>query len=97
MILIQFKWDDNKAKDNHKKHKVTFEEGKTAFYDPNAWLIPDPDHSESEKRFVLMGMSERLRILIVCHCYRERDQVIRIISARKATKKEQIQYKKRLP
>jgi len=89
---IQFTWDKNKNKVNLKKHKVSFEEAKAVFLDDNAQMIYDPDHSEDEDRFVLLGMSMRLRVLVVCHCYRENEEIIRIISARKATKKEEKQY-----
>ena len=89
---ISFLWDENKAADNLKKHRISFEEALTVFFDPNARMILDPDHSEAEDRFILLGISSGLRLLAVCHCYREDDQNIRIISARKATKKEQKQY-----
>ncbi|MFH1505063.1 MAG: BrnT family toxin [Candidatus Omnitrophota bacterium] len=92
MIDIQFTWDENKNKVNLKKHKVSFEEAKAVFLDDNAQMIYDPDYSKNEDRFVLLGMSMRLRILVVCHCYRENDKIIRIISARKAAKKEKKQY-----
>jgi uncharacterized DUF497 family protein len=93
MREIQFTWDDAKASENQRKHKVSFAEAKTVFYDENARLQYDPDHSEDEDRFLLLGMSHSLRILVVCHCYREKDMLIRIISARKAAKSEQKQYK----
>lgn len=89
---IAFDWDEKKAKQNLRKHRVSFDEARSAFFDIEARLIPDPDHSEDEDRFVLLGMGERLRILVVCHCYREEDSVIRVISARKATRKEQRIY-----
>jgi uncharacterized DUF497 family protein len=73
---------------------VTFDEAKTVFYDDNAEMIGDPDHSSHEDRFVMLGMSSRARVLIVCHCYRENNGVIRIISARKATKNERAQYRR---
>ena len=88
MKPLRFEWDEDKAKSNLKKHKVSFEEAKTAFYDENARLIPDPEHSEEEDRFILMGLSAGVKMLIVCHCYRESEEIIRIISARKATKRE---------
>ena len=91
-MRIRFIWDENKNKINQKKHKVSFEEAKTVFLDDRAQIIYDPDHSEAEDRFVLLGISIRLRMLVVCHCYRETDEIIRIISARKATKKEEKQY-----
>ena len=90
---IKFEWDKEKADTNLKKHKISFEEAKTVFYDPNALLIADPDHSEiKEDRFIIMGLSSKSRLLIVCHCYRANDEVIRIISARKAEKSEINQY-----
>jgi uncharacterized DUF497 family protein len=92
MKSISFVWDERKAEANLKKHKIAFEEAKTVFSDPNARMIFDPDHSIEEDRFVLLGLSSTLRILVVCHCYLEDDMVIRIISARKANKYEQKQY-----
>ena len=91
-MKIQFVWDKNKEKINQKKHRVSFEEAKTVFLDDSAQMIYDPDHSEQEDRFVLLGMSMHLRVLVVCHCYRENNEIIRIISARKAIKKEEKQY-----
>lgn len=92
---MRFEWDDNKNKINIEKHGITFEEASTAFYDDEALLRDDPDHSEDEDRFILLGMSEVANLLIVCHCYREDDEVIRIISARKATKGEAKYYNER--
>ncbi len=92
---MRFEWDDNKNKINVEKHGITFEEASTAFYDDEALLRDDPDHSEDEDRFILLGMSEVANLLIVCHCYREDDEVIRIISARKATKGEAKYYNER--
>ena len=97
MSSISFVWDKKKANANYKKHKVTFEEAKAAFIDPNGRMIYDLGHSKDEERFILLGVSSALRILAVCHCYRKKDQVIRIISARKATKTEQKQYRSFLP
>jgi uncharacterized DUF497 family protein len=94
--LITFEWDEQKAKVNSKKHRISFEEAKSVFYDTYARLIPDPDHSGDEDRFVLLGMSEQLRVLIVCHCYRKNDSVIRLISARKATRHEQKLYEEQI-
>lgn len=88
---MKFEWDIKKEKDNIRKHGVSFEEAKTIFFDENAQLIDDPDHSIDEARFILMGISSKFRILTVCHCYKE-DEVIRIISARKATKSEKSFY-----
>jgi len=81
-------WDEKKNSDNIMKHKVSFEEAETVFYDPNGKLINDPDHSNDEDRFIFLDLSKILRLLVVCHCYRENDETIRIITARKATKKE---------
>ena len=92
MKHIQFEWDENKDNINIKKHKVSFEEAKTVFYDPVALIIHDPDHSEDEERFLIMGLSQTLKVLVVCHCYRENDEIIRIISARKADKDETRKY-----
>ena len=92
---MRFEWDAEKASINQKKHGVTFEEDQTVFGDYDALRIFDPDHSEDEDRFILLGMSAVLRILVVCHCYRENDEKIRIISARKATKKESAAYERR--
>jgi len=92
MNEIVFEWDENKNKENVKKHKVSFEEAKTVFLDENAIRFFDPDHSQNEDRFIMLGMSFRLRVLVVCHCYRKDDTVIRIISARKADKHEAKYY-----
>ena len=91
---IKFDWDPEKAEINFKKHDVSFEEAKTVFYDPNAKLIAEPDNSVDEDRFIILGISNNSKVLVVCHCYRENDEVIRIISARKATKKEAERYVK---
>lgn len=96
MAEIHFEWDKKKSANNKKKHKVSFEEAETVFHDVNARLIADPDHSEGEDRFVLLGMSEALRVLVVCHCYRENETVIRFISARKAKKHEIQAYEEHL-
>lgn len=88
MDALRFEWDEAKAKANLKKHGVGFEEAKSVFLDDHARLIPDPDHSIDEERFVLLGYSASLKLLVVCHCYREGNRVIRIISARKATRPE---------
>ena len=89
---ITFEWDAAKASLNKKKHGVSFDEAKTVFFDEHAKIIHDPDHSENEERFVMLGLSLATRILVVMHCYRKKDRVIRIISARKATQKESMQY-----
>ena len=92
MKTISFVWDKNKEEENLKKHKISFKEAQTVFIDPNARMIFDPEHSEEEERFILLGISSALKLLVVCHCYQENDIIIRIISARKANKKEQKQY-----
>lgn len=97
MTDIIFEWDDLKAQQNEQKHGISFEEAQTAFYDDHARLTPDPDHSQDEDRYILLGLSAVLRVLIVCHVYRQDDEVIRIISARKATKREQQQYQRFAP
>ncbi|NJP10751.1 MAG: BrnT family toxin [Leptolyngbyaceae cyanobacterium RU_5_1] len=92
MSEIVFDWDEQKAQSNEQKHGVSFAEAQTAFYDENARLSYDPDHSQDEERYILLGMSSLFRVLVVCHVYRQGDECIRIISARKATKPEQQQY-----
>ena len=92
MQYIHFDWDERKNQANIRDHHVSFEEAQTIFYDPAARLIYDPDHSEEEDRFIILGVSRKMRILVVSHCYREVDEIIHIISARRATKKEQNQY-----
>lgn len=92
MSTLQFEWDARKATANEKKHGVSFEEARSVFFDERARLIDDPDHSEDEARFILLGLSSSLRLLLVCHCYRSDDNVIRIISARKATAGESKSY-----
>ena len=89
---LRFEWDERKNRSNEKKHGVSFEEARTVFLDDNARLIDDPGHSDDEDRFVLMGFSEQLRILVVCHCCREDGDVIRIISARPADSQERVTY-----
>ncbi|MBQ7508278.1 MAG: BrnT family toxin [Spirochaetales bacterium] len=89
---MRVEWDEKKNIVNQKKHGVSFEEARTVFFDEEGILIPDPDHSETEERFVIIGRSIQFRILIVCHCYRENDEVIRLISARKANSLERNQY-----
>jgi len=92
---ITFTWDPRKDLINQAKHEgVDFEEAKSVFYDENARLIYDPVHSSDEDRFVILGLSAKLRLLVVCHCYRESDSIIRIISARKATRKEKATYER---
>ncbi|MBO4491329.1 MAG: BrnT family toxin [Lentisphaeria bacterium] len=92
MVSMDFVWDESKAELNLRKHGVSFQEASTVFEDYDALQIYDPDHSEEEDRFIMLGMSSALRILVVCHCYRENEGQIRIISARKATRKETATY-----
>ena len=93
MEMLFFEWDQNKNEINKAKHRVSFEEAETVFYDENAIMIPDPDHSDiGEERFIMLGFSAAARLLVVCHCCRGADNVIRIISARKATAQEARQY-----
>ena len=87
-----FEWDERKAESNLLKHGVSFEEAREAFDDCWARVISDPEHSLEEERFVILGLSLRANVLIVCHCYRKKEEVIRIISARKATKRERETY-----
>jgi len=94
MKEITFAWDENKNRINIKKHQISFEEAKTVFYDETAIVFDDVEHSEEEDRFLIIGFSETARMCIVSHCYRENDSVIRIISARKATAKENEFYNK---
>jgi uncharacterized protein len=89
---LRFEWDESKNRANQRKHGVSFEEAETVFYDDRALLLDDPD--EDEDRFVLLGLSATLRTLVVCHCYREQDAVIRIISARKAHREERTEYER---
>ncbi|MFH0799426.1 MAG: BrnT family toxin [Pseudomonadota bacterium] len=90
--MLRFEWDPAKERKNVQKHGVSFEEARSVFVDPLARLITDPDHSENEERFVLLGFSKKLRTLVVCHCYRRNGEIVRIISARKATRTEQKTY-----
>ncbi len=92
---MNFDWDSKKAETNLVKHGVSFQEAVTVFDDNDALLIYDPDHSQEEDRFILLGLSSTLRILVVCHCYRVNEETIRIISARKATKNETKEYIRR--
>jgi uncharacterized DUF497 family protein len=89
---LRIEWDENKNRGNVRKHRVSFQEAETVFYDERALLLADPDHSDEEDRFILLGLSTALRLLVVCRCYRANDQIIRIISARKATKPEAAAY-----
>ncbi len=92
MNEITFSWDDRKARENLRKHSVSFEEATTAFADERARLKHDPEHSRDEDRFILLGFSAKLRMLVVAHAYRQAEMEIRIISARKATRNERKQY-----
>jgi hypothetical protein len=92
MPEIRFEWDEKKHALNKKKHGVSFNEAQTIFADENGLLLDDPDHSDDEDRFILLGLSSRLRLLVVSHTYRKDDAIMRIISARKATRSEQEQY-----
>jgi uncharacterized DUF497 family protein len=89
---MEFAWDPRKARSNLAKHSVSFEEAQTVFLDENARLMPDPDHSVDEDRFVLLGFSSVARCVIVNHCYRESHSIIRLISARRATVREEQDY-----
>lgn len=92
---LRFEWDPRKAAENLRKHGVTFEEARSVFADERGLLLDDPQHSAEEERFILLGLSATLRLLVVAHCYRQRDGVIRIITARKATKTERRTYTQR--
>jgi uncharacterized DUF497 family protein len=92
MNCIRFAWDENKNRINQARHKISFEEAKTVFYDMRAVVIDDPEHSKEEERFIILGFSKAANLLVVCHCYKEAESVIRIISARKASKSETKQY-----
>jgi uncharacterized DUF497 family protein len=89
---LRFDWDERKNAQNHRKHGVSFEEAVTVFLDDRALFMDDPDHSTDEDRFVLVGLSAALRVLVVCHCYRPAGDVIRLISARKAAPVERREY-----
>jgi hypothetical protein len=92
MKEIRFEWDRRKERANIKKHGVSFEEARTAFYDENAIQFYDPDHSDEEDRFILLGLSLKPQVLVVCHCFRERETIVRIISARRADRDEELEY-----
>jgi len=95
MEKIDFEWDNNKAEINLKKHEISFEEARSVFYDELALEFYDDEHSEWEERFLMLGVSNKLNLLLICHCYRESTGNIRIISARKATKNESKHYYRR--
>jgi uncharacterized DUF497 family protein len=92
MKAIHFKWDTDKAAENLSKHGVSFDEAKSVFLDEDAVEFYDDEHSEWEDRYLLLGLSKDLNLLLVCHCFKESESIIRIISARKATKKESKHY-----
>ena len=92
MNELRFEWDEAKNRENKRKHGLSFEEAQTVFLDENAVRFFDPDHSSNEDRFLLLGLSHRLRAVVVCHCFRAGDAIIRIISARKANRKEEKDY-----
>jgi uncharacterized DUF497 family protein len=92
MNKLVFKWDKRKENANIKKHGISFEEARTSFYDENAIEFFDPDHSDEEDRFILLGVSHKLNALVVCHCFKEEETTVRIISARKADKDEAVIY-----
>ncbi len=94
MHTIRFEWDENKNLANQHKHGISFEEARTVFYDNFARIVYDPDHSKDEDRFILLGLSQNLRLLIVVHVYHKDDDIIRIISSRNATKNEAKHYKR---
>jgi uncharacterized DUF497 family protein len=93
---LRFEWDPAKDAANERKHDISFDEAATVFEDDDALLLEDEQHSEEEDRFVLLGLSAALRILTVCHCYRQSDDVIRLISARRADRLERRDYRQRL-
>ena len=95
MAELRFEWDPRKAAANRRKHHVSFEDAETVFADENALLMADADHQSTEDRFVILGLSAALNTLVVCHCYRAKASVIRIISARRATRAERKQYAER--
>ena len=94
MNMIIFEWDEKKDKETQKKRNISFEEARTVFYDENARQYYDPDHSEDEDRFLMLGISHKFRILVVSHTVNDDETIIRIISARKATSKEMKEYKR---
>ena len=96
MAHLRFEWDERKEATNRRKHGVSFEEAESVFSDEHALFLPDPDHSDDEDRFILLGLSSALRALVVCHCYRLGEDIIRLISARKAMRPERAEYNRRL-
>jgi len=94
MDALCFEWDPAKARSNLRKHAVSFEEARSVFFDEHAIEFYDDEHADWEDRFLLLGLSSQLKLLLVCHCYREAEAVIRIISARKATPSESEHYRR---
>ena len=94
--MLKFEWDENKNRINIEKHGISFEKASSVFQDEESLVIADEEHSDKEERFVLIGFSFKANLLVVCHCYREKDTLIRIISTKKADKKERQKYIKRL-
>ena len=94
--MIKFEWDEKKNKTNIEKHGISFEEASSVFQDEESLIMVDDNHSQEEDRFILIGFSFKANLLVVCHCYREKDSIIRIISARKADRNERKQYIERL-
>ncbi len=92
---LRFEWDERKEKANLKKHGISFDEARTVFFDENAIQFFNPDHSEDEDRFILLGISFKLRMIVACHCFRTHETVVRIISARKADRDEEDAYWRR--
>jgi len=92
---VIFEWDESKNQSNIRKHGISFSEAMTVFDDPDVLYKLDPDHADDEDRYIVFGYSEEKRILVVCHCYRESDKIIRIYSARKATENESNQYRRK--
>lgn len=95
--MIEFEWDPAKAEQNLRKHKISFEEAKSVFYDEYARQFFDHEHSDSQERFIMLGLSDKSRVLVVCHCERSEGQNIRLISARKATARERHYYEGPIP
>lgn len=93
---MKFEWDPAKAGENLRRHRVSFDEAATVFFDDFAMVASDPEHSNDEDRFIIIGFSSRSRLLLVVHCYRDRDEVIRLISARTLTKKERKKFEEGL-
>jgi uncharacterized protein len=90
---LRFEWDEGKARSNEKKHGITFDEAETVFYDDNARLLYDAEHSSEEERYIMLGIGASLSLLVVCHVYKDDEETIRIFSARRANKREQQQYR----